>query len=210
MFLALPEERGLRVAFAVGALGGLRTGEVLALAWESIDLDARRMSIHEQVRNSKLGPVKDDDARIVPIMDDLMPVLVEYRLKTGGRGRLFLPDRPGRRAGKNGAPSRFMRINTLHDALDTALEKCGLPPSLTWYQATRHTFASQWVMAGGSLEKLAAILGHSSTEVTKRYAHLRPDAFTDADRGLVRVKLGQKSASETTEASPRKRDSIRE
>lgn len=205
VFLALPEERGLRVAFAVGALAGLRTGEVLAISWESIDLDARRMSVHEQVRNSKLGPVKDDEARIVPIMEDLAPVLGEYKLKTGGQGLLFRPDRPGRRAGKNGAPSRYMRINTLHDALDDALTKCGLPPDLTWYQCTRHTFASQWVMAGGSLEKLAAMLGHSSTEVTKRYAHLRPDAFTDADRALVRVQLGQQMASGAAPRLHRKR-----
>jgi hypothetical protein len=59
----------------------------------------------------------------------------------------------GRRAGKNGTPSTFMRITTLHDALDEALAECGLPADLTWYQATRHTFASHWVMFGGSLEK---------------------------------------------------------
>jgi integrase len=70
LFLALPEERGVRVAFA---LGGLRTGEVLALRWESIDLEARRISVHEQLRMSKLGPVKDDEARFVPVPDDLAP-----------------------------------------------------------------------------------------------------------------------------------------
>jgi site-specific recombinase XerD len=57
-------------------------------------------------------------------------------------------------------------------------------PDLTWYEATRHTFASQWVLHDGSMEKLAAILGHSSTEVTKRYAHLRTDLFADRDLAL--------------------------
>jgi integrase len=42
---------------------------------------------------------------------------------------------------------------------------------LGWYQATRHTFASQWVLAGNSIEKLSAILGHSSIAMTQRYAH---------------------------------------
>ena len=32
-------------------------------------------------------------------------------------------------------------------------------PGLGWYEATRHTFASQWVMAGGSIEKLKENLG---------------------------------------------------
>jgi hypothetical protein len=37
---------------------------------------------------------------------------------------------------------------------------------LTWYLATRHSFASQWVAAGGSMEKLAEILGRSSAKET--------------------------------------------
>jgi len=46
---------------------------------------------------------------------------------------------------------------------------------VTWYQVTRHTFASQCVMAGGSIEKLKEILGHYSVVVTERYAHLTPE-----------------------------------
>jgi integrase len=41
----------------------------------------------------------------------------------------------------------------------------------------RHTFASQWMMSGGDLFKLQKILGHKSTELTLRYAHLSPAAF---------------------------------
>ena len=48
---------------------------------------------------------------------------------------------------------------------------------MTLYQCTRHTFASQWVMNGGSMEELAKILGHSSTSTTQHYAHLAPDFF---------------------------------
>ena len=54
-------------------------------------------------------------------------------------------------------------------------------PGLGWYEATRHTFASQWVLAGNSIEKLSAILGHYSVVMTERYAHLRPELFTQAD-----------------------------
>jgi hypothetical protein len=37
--------------------------------------------------------------------------------------------------------------------------------------------------------KLAAILGHSATEVTLRYAHLQPGNFTEQERALVDVQL---------------------
>ena len=127
----------------------------------------------------------------MPIQEARVPVLTAYKLKTGGKGLLFRPDRPGRRAGKNGAPSTFMRPHTLHARLREALAACELPTELTWYQCTRHTFASQWVMANGSIEKLAAVLGHSSTEVTRRYAHLRPENLPEADRHLLDVDLGQ-------------------
>jgi len=62
-------------------------------------------------------------------------------------------------------------------------------PAMRWYEATRHTFASRYVQAGGSLMKLASILGHSATEVTLRYAHLQPGNFTEQERALVDVEL---------------------
>ena len=49
--------------------------------------------------------------------------------------------------------------------------------------------ASRYVTAGGSLMKLAQILGHSAMEVTLRYAHLQPGNFSDAERALVDVQL---------------------
>ncbi len=42
---------------------------------------------------------------------------------------------------------------------------------------------------GGSLHKLAAVLGHSSTEVTMRYRHLVPGEYTEAERALVDLDL---------------------
>ena len=39
----------------------------------------------------------------------------------------------------------------------------------------RHTYASWLVQAGVDLYKVAELIGHSTIEVTKRYAHLSPD-----------------------------------
>ncbi len=177
-------------AFAIGAFGGLRTGEVLGLDWQDIDLEARQIRVHQAVRNSKLGPLKDEDPRIVPVLDALYPVLAAYKLRTGGRGMLFTATQPGRKAGKNGTAARFMRPNALHKALEAAFvdPEMKLDP-MTWYQATRHTFASQWVIDGGSMERLALILGHSSTEVTRSYAHLRSEHLGAADRARLSVSL---------------------
>lgn len=84
-----------------------------------------------------------------------------------------------------------MRAATLRKHFALALVTRELSP-MKWYHATRHTFASQWVMHDGSLEKLAAILGHSSTVVTERYAHLRVDLFGPKERAIFDIDLSPK------------------
>ena len=174
LFLALPEP--INLAFAIGALAGLRTGEVLALRWEHVDLEHGR--IH--VRESTGGPLKDDESRIVPIQDSLQPLLRQWHLRSGGAGQVVPPMRGGKR--------KRCDEHTVGRKLKEALTALELP-ALTWYQATRHTFASQWVLAGGTIEQLRELLGHSTVLVTERYAHLRPESFGPRERARVAVDL---------------------
>ncbi|MFI5297294.1 MAG: tyrosine-type recombinase/integrase [Polyangiales bacterium] len=202
VYAALPSP--LNVAFAVGALAGLRTGEVLAVKWSDIDLVAGRIRVHEQVKDGKLGPLKDDDSRIVPIVDSLRPVLAKFKLATGGDGLLFQPTHPTR-GGRPTRPATFVRPQTLHKHLVTALVAAKVE-SMTWYQATRHTFASLWVSSGGSIEKLSMMMGHSSVVVTQRYAHLRPELFRPEDLALLNVDLARTAKVTTLRArTPRSR-----
>lgn len=184
------EETAIAVAYAVGALAGLRPGEIVALDWSSVDLEARLLRVRCQARHGRLGPVKDDEARDVPIQDALVPILSAWELRTGGTGLVTPPAVAGRgRRSKTG--HAYLKNATLNGNVREALKACKLP-EMSWYCATRHTYASQWVLAGGSLEKLAKTLGHSMTEVTTRYAHLRGDLFGAADRGLLAVDLSAK------------------
>lgn len=135
--------------------------------------------------------MKDDESRLVPISTSLAPVLTQWRLATGGQGQLFKPACPTRGGRPDiGTAPAFIRPHTVHKALAKALTKCGLP-SMTLYQCTRHSFASQWVMNGGSLELLAKILGHSSTAVTSHYAHLAPDFFGAKAHDMVVADLSK-------------------
>jgi len=174
IYLDLPEP--LSVAYAIGAFAGLRTGEVLGLKWEHVDLPARR--IH--VRKSISGPLKDKDSRVVPILSALVPVLTAWKLKTGGEGLVIRGMRSGKALDKK-IPGRNIRAT---------LKRLGLErPGLGWYEATRHTFASQWVLSGGSIEKLKEILGHYSVVVTERYTHLRPDLFAERELDTISFDL---------------------
>jgi len=208
IYLDLPEP--LSIAYAIGALAGLRTGEVFALAWEHVDLAARR--IH--VRASIDGPLKDKESRVVPILDPLLPVLKAWKLRTGGTG-LVAP--PLRRDGGNidkATPGKYLRATL--KKLGLASPGFGLPRpggkrQKVWYWCTRHTFASQWVMSGRSIEKLKEMLGHYSVIVTERYAHLRPDLFSERDYQAIALDLtpgeaepaalGQRSGSAPAEGA---------
>lgn len=167
IYLALPEPAN--VAYALGALAGLRTGECLALRWPQVDLERRYMQVRESVR----GPTKSGRSRMVPIMDALAPILSAWRRRTQDLAGLVVPSL---RAG-------FDHMSA--QSLGKVFAKAAKPLRLTFYQATRHTFASHWVLAGGSLEQLREILGHRSITTTERYAHLRPELFGPGTHGRL-------------------------
>ena len=169
-------EQPIQMMFDIGVFGGLRPGEIRALQVTDIDLGRRRI----QVQRSVKGPVKNNQSRQVPILDALLPLLREYLAAHPGKGLLF-PPITGR--------GRFIREHTLHKNLRKALKAAELDPALTWYQCTRHTFASHWVMDGRTMEKLCLVCGHSSISVTERYAHLSPDLFTREDLSAIEVDL---------------------
>lgn len=187
VFRQLPSP--VNIAFAVGAFAGLRTGEVLGLNWRDVDIENRRLHIRQQVNRGRIGSLKDDDSRVVPMLTPLVPVLTEWRLATGGQGMLFAPAHPTRGGRPDiGTDPTFVRPPTFARHLRLALTACGLP-GMTWYQATRHTFASQFVLGGGSIEKLSKILGHASVVTTERYSHLRADLFRQSDYDVMPADL---------------------
>lgn len=65
----------------------------------------------------------------------------------------------------------------LREAWDRAREQTGL--DCRWHDL-RHTCASWLVQAGVPIYTVAQMLGHSSTAVTQRYAHLAPQHLAEA------------------------------
>src|SRR5207244_9571545 len=125
------------------------------------------------------GTHKHDDSRIVAIVDAPSPILQAWKLKTGCDGRVVPSMRGDGKKIDKGTPGFHLR---------RVLEELELTrPGLGWYEATRHTFASQWVLAGNSIEKLSVILGHWSIQQTEVYAHLRPDLFSRGDLATIAV-----------------------
>jgi integrase len=188
VFLAL--DPPINIAFAIGALAGLRTSEVLKLPWRSVDLDARQILVSEG--GKKKGQTKDRAPRPVPIQAALLPVLKAWRLKTGGEGLVIPPLRcDGEKIDKH-TPGE--RLRAALAAVHLARPGFGLPspdgePQKLWYWCTRHSFASHWAMAGRPLRELQKLMGHSSITITERYAHLAPDYWAAGVHDALDVDL---------------------
>jgi integrase len=188
IYQALPTP--YNVAFALSALAGLRPGEVRALKWANVDLERRRIYVRESVN----GATKDKDSREAPIVPGLHELLVAWGKKNPKPySDLVCPPSFGIRGQAAPGPRRqYLGEHRMTASIKKACKKLKLP-ELTFYEAGRHTFASQWVLNGGSIEKLREILGHSTVLVTERYAHLKPELFQEAD--LLRADVSLKVAS---------------
>jgi len=147
----------LRAIVVVGLHTGLRKGELLGLRWENVDFARGVIALG---RNTKSGKGRD-----VPIDADADAVLAPLRKAAGG------VEAAGRVWGE---------IRDISTAYTWALKRARILDPEVDFHTLRHTFASHYVMRGGSLVKLQAMLGHASVRTTQRYAHLAPDHLIGA------------------------------
>src|SRR5215472_14983229 len=72
-----------------------------------------------------------------------------------GPGRAAQPDRP---------------IRSVRKAHDAAIKRAGIQPHFRLYDL-RHTYATRAAQAGVDVLTLAALLGHTTVQMTSRYVH---------------------------------------
>jgi len=126
---------------------GMRKSELIHLRWADIDFD-RNLAVLEDTKNG--------ETRLNPLTDVVMEELKKFR-KSDNQLIFHSPTKPEK-------PFSFRK--SWHKALNIA----GV--SSFRFHDLRHTSASYLVMAGATLYETGEILGHRSTETTKRYAHL--------------------------------------
>ncbi len=154
------EREGFASSAAVAAirllmLTGCRSGEILSLRWEDVELDRGELRLPD----SKTG------ARIVHLGDPAIEVL---------RGIQRREDSPWVIPGlKRGAHLAF-----LHGPWRLILERAGIK-NLRIHDL-RHSFASGGLLVGEGLPMIGKLLGHNKVQTTARYAHLANDPVKSA------------------------------
>jgi len=133
---------------------GMRIGELLNTKIQDLHVRDRRIDIYEGEKN-RLG-------RVVYLSDDAMSALQAW-LNIRDAHKEFLFYANGRKT---------MSYSTAHLVFERCLTKAGLAHKGHSLHALRHTFASELLNAGMRIECLQPLMGHTSLDVTRRYARL--------------------------------------
>ena len=133
---------------------GCRKGEALNLKWENVDLENGIIAIKG---------TKTQHDRHIPISNALDAIL---RAIERPQGIIYVFNRNG------------VKLTDFKRSFHTACRNAGLKDLRI--HDLRHVFASKMVMNGTSLYITGELLGHRTTQMTKRYSHLIPDTLMKA------------------------------
>jgi site-specific recombinase XerD len=156
---------------------GLRVSEVSSLSWVALDFAQGTVRID----NSK-GHVD----RVVYLAPDVTKALRQWQRMQGAAPRYVFPSRVAR---KGGLP---LSARQIQNCMTRYLRLAGITKSYSPH-SLRHTFATQLLNAGASLEVVKELMGHRSLDVTLRYTQLY-DRTTRAqyDQAMAQVEKNQR------------------
>jgi integrase len=153
------ESRDLYLAVALSLATGARQGEIMGLRWPDVDLAHGTLTFHD---------TKNGDARSVPLPVEVIRLLQDRRKIVRLDTNLMFP------SVKNSQKPVDLRVS-----FRAALRRAGIL-DFRWHDQ-RHSAASALADMGASLLDIGTVLGHRSSQTTRRYAHLTESRL----RGLI-------------------------
>jgi integrase len=176
----------VHVAWYVLAMTGMRRGELLALRWRDIDLDAGTISIRRSVGVIKTrgqpeqimeGGTKTCKPRVIDLDPATTAVLRAWKSERGAIGLHLARGSSvvfGNREGGFRHPETFSRV--FRDTQERCARMLGeaAPPVIRLHDL-RHSHATILLRARENVKVVSERLGHASVTVTlSTYAHVMP------------------------------------
>lgn len=201
-FVQAVAENRLVALWTLGLLTGARRGELLALRWRNVDLEAGVISFELQLQRQtgkglvEVLPKSRRGVREVAIPAELVAVLrrhrrgqLEEQLRAGQLwdhdGHVFCTE-VGRPLDPSNVTKMFTKLATEH-GLDAS------PHSM------RHTVATLLLSAGRPVNDVAAMLGQSPAVLMTTYAHAMPSSQRESANVLGAAVLGGSSSDNNSD-----------
>jgi integrase/recombinase XerD len=151
----------LRLLIEMAVETGMRLEELLGLRWEQVHLERREV---------RLVVTKSNRPRVIPLSDRAVAILAAGpRITTSPH--VFINPQTGN------------RYRSLQQSFRKACSRAGIT-DFRWHDL-RHTFASWHVQSGTDLYRLSRMLGHSTLQMSARYAHLATEQLHQAVRDMA-------------------------
>lgn len=147
-----------RIMIWTAVCTGMRHGELLAFRHSWIDWEKGTISLPKEV-------TKGNKARVIPIFEQLRGPLQDWCANLESDHVFTYYDH---------ALDARVPFTSFNNSWRGIRKRAGL--EYLRLHDLRHTFASWWVQDGGDLKVLSKIMGHSTTQVTDRYAKLSTEA----------------------------------
>lgn len=159
----------MRAVVYLGAMCGMRRGEILGLRWSVIDFERGLITIDRSLtnRDELKGTKTAAGIRVVPMPRMVASALESWRpfATVDDRGLIF------RSSGGGQITDNMFYTSYWHPLL----RRAELPPvdnKHRHFHATRHFAGSAWLDAGVPLPEVSRLLGHANVGVTaKVYSH---------------------------------------
>ena len=145
---------------------GIRLGEALSAQWIYAELESKRPRLF-------IPHTKSGKSRYV-LLNPVAVNILKSAPRATGNPYLF----PGKVTGKP--------LNNPRKAFHRMLKKSGIEKSFRIHDL-RHSFASLAINNGCTLYEVQALLAHSNSRMTERYAHLSSDAIEQATQRVADV-----------------------
>ncbi|MDP3876034.1 MAG: site-specific integrase [Methylobacter sp.] len=152
LLIACKESRNklLYMTVVLAMSTGMRQAELFGLKWADVDLKDGFLILHE---------TKNGDRRRVPLTGHCLELLRDHAKVRRLDTPLLFP----------GIKNPLNPID-LQTPWETARKNAGIT-DFTWHDL-RHCTASYLAMNGASMADIAAVLGHKTLQMVKRYSHL--------------------------------------
>ena len=148
---------------------GARKSELLGLRWPNVDLVSGRITLHD---------TKNRERRSLPLRGHAKTLVEEIGRVRSIDTDLLFP-----------SPRNHQKPINIRDPWIRALAKAGIKDFR--FHDLRHSAASYLAMNGATPSEIAAVLGHKTLQMVKRYAHLSDEHTASVVESMNRKIFGE-------------------